>query len=251
MAEGIRKLHSAGCPAKGGGRCSCRAGYEASVFSKRDGKKIRKTFPTKAAAKSWRSNALTALERGGLRVTKPTTLRDAWGAWYEGAKAGTITNRSGDPFKPPALRSYEKAMRSRVLPELGDRKLADIHQPDLQEFADGLLSAGLNPSTIQVTLNPLRAIYRRAISRGEIAANPCSGLHLPAGKGRRERSATAEEAEALIAALPKGDRAIWATAMYGSLRRGEIRALRVEDVDLANGVCASSTDGTTSRGRST
>ena len=44
------------------------------------------------------------------------------------------------------------------------------------------------------------------------------------------------EAEALIAAVPVGDRAIWATAMYAGLRRGELRALRVEDVDLASGV---------------
>ncbi len=151
-------------------------------------------------------------------------------------RQGGITNRSGDPFKPSALRSYEKAMRSRVLPELGDRKLPDLYQPDLQEFADGLLAAGFNPSTIQVTLNPLRAIYRRAVSRGEIAANPCHGLDLPAVRGRRERYATSEEAEALIAALPAGDRPLWATAMYGGLRRGELRALRVEDVDLANGV---------------
>ena len=44
MAEGIRKRHSKGCSARDGGRCNCKAGYEAWVFSKRDGKKIRKTF---------------------------------------------------------------------------------------------------------------------------------------------------------------------------------------------------------------
>ena len=154
MATGIRKLHSTGCPGKEGGRCGCNAGYEASVFSKRDGKKIRKTFTREAEAKTWRAGALSSLSRGGLRVTKPTTVDEAWEAWINGARAGTVTNRSGDPFKPSALRSYERAMRLRVLPEFGDRKLAEVYQPDLQEFADGLLSDGLNPSTIQVTLNP-------------------------------------------------------------------------------------------------
>lgn len=180
MATGIRKLHSTGCPGKEGGRCGCNAGYEASVFSKRDGKKIRKTFTREAEAKTWRAGALSSLSRGGLRVTKPTTVDEAWEAWINGARAGTVTNRSGDPFKPSALRSYERAMRLRVLPEFGDRKLAEVYQPDLQEFADGLLSDGLNPSTIQVTLNPLRAMFRRAISRGEVATNPCSGLQLAA-----------------------------------------------------------------------
>jgi integrase len=55
-------------------------------------------------------------------------------------------------------------------------------------------------------------------------------------RGRRERYATPAEAEALIAAVPAADRPIWATAMYGGLRRGELQALRTEDVDLASGV---------------
>jgi integrase len=236
MAEGIRKRHSKGCSARDGGRCNCNAGYEAWVFSKRDGKKIRRTFSREAEAKTWRADALGALARGGLRARKPITLEQAWKAWHEGARRGAVTNRSGDPYKRSALRSYESGMRLRVLPRFADVRLADLQRPDLQEFADDLLADGLNPSTIQVTLLPVRAIYRRALSRGEVVANPCSGLELPAVRGRRERYATPAEAEALIAALPVGDRPIWATAMYGGLRRGELQALRAEDVDLANGV---------------
>jgi integrase len=85
-------------------------------------------------------------------------------------------------------------------------------------------------------LLPLRAIFRRAMSLREVAVNPCSGLQLPAVRSRRERYASPEEAKALIAAVPARDRPIWATAMYAGLRRGELRALRVEDVDLASGV---------------
>jgi integrase len=236
MAEGIRKRHTRSCPASKGKACRCDGGYEASAYSKRDGKKIRKTFDREGEAKTWRADALAALSRGGLRSAKPTTVEQAWTLWHAGAKAGTITNRSGDPFKSSALRSYERAMRLRVLPEFRDVRLADVHRPDLQEFADGLVAEGLNPSTIQVTLLPLRAIFRRALSRGEMVANPCSGLQLPAVRGRRERYATPAEAELLIAAVPAGDRPIWATAMYGGLRRGELQALRAEDIDLAGGI---------------
>jgi integrase len=79
---------------------------------------------------------------------------------------------------------------------------------------------------------PLRAIFRRAVNRGEVAVNPTTGLELPAVRGRRDRIADPEEARELIAALPPQDRAIWATALYAGLRRGELMALRWDDVDL-------------------
>jgi integrase len=236
MAEGIHKRHSKGCNARSGGRCNCNAGYEAWVFSKRDGKKIRRTFPREAEARTWRTDALRALARGGLRAPKPTTIGEAWEAWYAGARSSAITNRSGDPYKPSALRSYEQAMRLRVLPEFGRTRLADLQRPDLQGFVNDLVAQGKSPSTIQITLLPLRAIFRRALSLGELAINPCTGLELPAVRGRRERYASPEEAEQLLAAVPARDQPIWATAMYGGLRRGELRALRAEDVDLLHGV---------------
>lgn len=125
MATGIMKRHSKGCPGRAGGRCNCDAGWEASVFSKRDGKKIRRTFAREAEAKSWRADALHALARGGLRAPKPTTVLEAWEQWYGGAKNGSVRNRSGDRYKPSSLRDYERNMRLRVLPELGAIRLTD------------------------------------------------------------------------------------------------------------------------------
>ena len=62
------------------------------------------------------------------------------------------------------------------------------------------------------------------------------GIELPAVRGGRDRIASPEEAARLLNALPREDRALWAVAMYAGLRRGELMALRWEDVDLAAGV---------------
>ena len=107
---------------------------------------------------------------------------------------------------------------------------------DVQALADRMLAEGADPSTVRNMVMPLRVIFRRAISRGEVAVNPCIGLELPAVRGRRDRIASPEEAAALVAALSEDDRALWASALYGGLRRGELMALRWEDVDLATGV---------------
>ena len=236
MATGIRKRHSKLCRSRDGGGCNCDPTYEAGIWLKREGKKLSKTFKRESEAKAWRTEALSAASKGALRAPKPTTVRQAWDAWETGAKSGAIRNRSGNPYKPSALRSYERAMRLRGLDEFGSARLADIQRSDLQRFVYRLGSDGLDPSTVQVTLLPLRAIFRHAVELGELMTNPCDGLKMPAlGRGR-DRIATPQEAESLIAALALEDRAIWATAMYAGLRRGELQALPASGIDLAAGV---------------
>jgi integrase len=219
---GIRVRHSRSCPAAtaSDSRCKCSPSYEAFVFSVRDGKKLRKTFPSLAAAKAWRHDASTSVRKGTMRAPAQTTLREAWEAWLVGARDGTIRTRSGDRYKPSVTRSYEQSMKLRILDDFGAARLGDVGRTDLQDLADRLLAKGLDPSTVRNALMPLRALFRRALSRGDVAVNPTAGLELPAVRGRRERIATPAEAAALIAALREGDRALWATALYGGLRRG-------------------------------
>jgi integrase len=234
--QGIRVRHSRTCTGISGGRCNCRPSYEAFVYSVRDERKIRRTFPTLSAAKAWRADASSALRKGTMRAPSQTTVREAAHAWLAGATDGSIRTRSGDSYKPSALRGYEQALRTRILPELGAAKLSQVARADVQDLADRLVALGLDPSTIRNALMPLRAIYRRAVSRGEVAANPTTGLELPAVRGRRDRIASPEEAAALLAALPEEERALWATALYAGLRRGELMALAWEHVDFTVGV---------------
>src|SRR6476620_4513701 len=81
---GIRPRHSRSCATSHGQeRCNCSPSYEAFVYSAADGKKIRRVFPTLAAARSWRHDSATAVRRGAMRAPTATTLREAWEAWVE------------------------------------------------------------------------------------------------------------------------------------------------------------------------
>jgi integrase len=233
---GIRPRHSRGCPSRRGARCRCRPTWEAWVWSSRDGRKVSKTFPTQAAAKAWRADAQGAVRTGAMRAPTSVTLREAAENWLRGAEEGIVLTRSGDPYKPSAIRSNRSALRLYALDDLGGAKLSAISRRDVQDLADRLRADGLDPSTIRNAIMPLRAIYRRAIEEGVVAVNPTANLRLPAVRGRRDRIASPEEAARLIAAAPEQDRALWATAFYAGLRRGELMALRIEDVDLASGV---------------
>ncbi|HWK30121.1 MAG TPA: site-specific integrase [Solirubrobacter sp.] len=230
--EGIRVRHSRSCRVHSAGRCNCEPSYEAWVFLKRENRKLRKTFKSLAAAKAWRADALAAANRGKLRGPVSTTLRQAADAFLEGAEKGEIPTRSGKRYKPATLRGYRRALRLRVLPKLGDMKLSDVTRADVQDLADKLTGAGLAASTVQNTLDPVRKIFDRAVKRDLVAVDPTEGLELRRPDGRRDRIASPTEAVRLLAALPDAERALYATAMYAGLRRGELRALRWDDVDL-------------------
>ena len=118
------------------------------------------------------------------------------------------------------------------MPELGDEPLEDIRRAGLQDLIARLVADGSAPRTIEATIIPLRAIFHREIQRDRIKVNPTTGLDLPRGEKARDRIAGPVEAAKLLAALPEQDRATCGTAMYAGLRRGELRALRVNRIDL-------------------
>jgi integrase len=233
---GITKHHASTCGTRRGSRCDCTPGFQAWVWSPRDRKKLYRTLPSHAAARSWRAQASNEVKRGSLRAADDTTLREAAKAWLTGAREGTIRNRSGDRYKPSVLRGYEQSLRLYVLRDLGAHRLAQITTSDLQALVDRLHAANRKPATIRNALLPLRAIYRRACARDGLPVNPTAKLELPAVRGRRDRVASPREAARLIDALPEQDRAVWATAFYAGLRLGELQALRTDHVDVRAGV---------------
>jgi integrase len=235
---GIVVKHRAGCASLMGARCNCRRIYQAAVWSARDGRRIRKHFHSLSDAKVWREESYRKLRRRELRAPSAITFGEAAVLWLQGARVGTVRTRSGDEYKPSTIRSYEQALRGSrdggLLGEFGRIRLSELTVDDVQAYADRLLAAGAQPSTVHNQVMPVRAICRWR--RREVAVNPTVGLSLPAVRLGRVRIVTPSEAEMLLAALNARDRVLWATALYAGLRRGELMGLRWCDVDLSHGV---------------
>src|SRR4051794_22282188 len=96
---GISVRHARICPAHDDreARCRCKPTYQAQVWSAVDGKRITRTFPTHAAAKSWRQDAVVGLRLGTLTADRAPTVREAGDEYIELARAGVARTRSGDP----------------------------------------------------------------------------------------------------------------------------------------------------------
>lgn len=212
-SEGIRKRFSA----KG-------TRYQATVW--RGQKRYTKTFATQAEAKRWRASQLAAVETLTRQALATPTLAHYATQMLAHMRIGVLRTRSGDAYKPSALRAYTTSLSVHILPLLGAKRLDEITLQDVQACVNTLYARGLDPSTVRNATMPLRVAYQHAMHDAIVDRNPVVGVRLQAVRGRRERIATPTELAALIGALEPRDQIVLALAGYAGLRRGEIRALR-------------------------
>ncbi len=212
--------------------------YQAVVYLPGGGRRC-KSFPSERSAKRWRTTTLSAIQSGKFRKATRLTVEAAAEMLIADMESGSALTRSGKPYKPSVIRSYRDNLKLHVTPRLGGDLLEKVTRADVQLLVDTMLREGANASTVRNAIMPLRVIYRRAIQRELLNASPCEYLEVPAVSGSRDRIATPEEAANLLESLfghAEKDRPIWATAFYAGLRRGELRGLRVTDIDLVGGV---------------
>lgn len=182
MAAGIQVRHRKTCKgARADGRC-CRPAYRAEVYDHRAGKKLRRTFDSKSAARLWRQDALVAMRQGEMTVVAPAgpTVAAALEGLTTGMAKGTILDRSGRPYRASTVRSYKEAIRRYLAPKLGHLRLTEVRRADVQRLVDDMHAAGLAGSTVRNKLDPLRVLYRRAMQDEQIGRSPVEKLRLPA-----------------------------------------------------------------------
>lgn len=257
---GLEERHRKGCATEQDKRCSCGGpSYLAVVWDKTTKKKVTRTFSgygAKSAAGKWRRDTMSALDAGTHESQQPAastlTVREAADQWAKDAADGIVRTRSRDPYKPGAIRSYQQSLRLRVLDRVmdlrgkgertprmmkfGDAPVVDVRPVHIQALVDEMEREGHAPPTVVGAITALRVVLKRVMHQEHIDVSPVVGVELPAVRSRRERFAAPDEAARLLAALPEDDRAVWATAFYAGLRRGELIALRWEDVDLSQPV---------------
>ena len=140
-------------------------------------------------------------------------------------------------ISPGTGRAYMVAWRHRVAPSFASLPIADLTPLDIEaEFAAW---TGTRSTRIDA-LSMLSAICRVAVKGGYISANPCLGVDVPRGREAdpASRSLNLAEVSRLLDALPTSGpyRRFVLALLYTGCRLGEVAALRVSDVDLAERV---------------
>jgi integrase len=227
--RGVSMRHANACPANAGRRCNCQPSYRAQVWDSARQRPVKSpTFRNIDEARGWAVDHKRGLVTNQQVGPQSPTFRDLSEQILGDMATGVIgTRRHRTGFSERTLASYRSTLDTHVLPDYGAAPAAALTIEDWQRLVDKLARQGLATSTINNVLNPVRSIYRWACSpaRGSarLSANPTVGLELPArDEKKRDRIASAAEAEQLLAALPLEDRVPYALALYEGLRRKEI-----------------------------
>ncbi len=234
LPTGVQRKHSRSCPARGDSAARCkRKGCKYQVQAGPRNARQTATFAELADAVRWRNSMRADPSRVGRRST---TVRAVAERWLAALTAGDVLSRNGRPYAPSTVRGYARDIAIWTA-EFGDRQVDGVSRGEVSAVLARMQSGGRPPTTAANAVMPLRAMYRWAQDHDITTVNPTVGIRI-AGKAhrRREHFAPAAAASALVAALPSSHRALWATAFYAGLRRGELMALRWADIDLEQGV---------------
>jgi integrase len=135
--------------------------------------------------------------------------------------------------RPRTCESYSYLVTRHIEPTLGRERLARLTPGQVQRLEAQKLAGGLSPRTVQYLHAVLRKALGDAVRTGLVPRNVASLVEAPRVRRTEVQPLTPEQSRAFLEAVEGSpDRPLYVVAMALGLRRGEVLALRWEDVDL-------------------
>jgi integrase len=153
------------------------------------------------------------------------TVEEFLKLWLE--QTVKVRNRDG------TYDNYAQIVRSHITPAIGKYQLTKLTPEQVQAMLNQLTGVGLAPRTVRNVRAVLRDALNQAVKRRRIAYNVAALVEIPRAEKPVITPLTPEQAQALLEAV-RGDplEALYRVALSLGLRRGEVLALRWEDIDF-------------------
>jgi len=138
-------------------------------------------------------------------------------------------------LRPKTIQLYEGLVRLHLSPTLGTLLVPDITEAHVRRWRKNLLDSGVGPVTTAKAYRLLKAILNTAVDDGLIRRNPCRITGAGQEKSPERPVLTVSQVFALADAFDRRYRLLILLAVFGSLRWGELAALRRRHIDLGSG----------------
>jgi len=188
----------------------------------------RRVCGSRRAALKWEADIKTSLRLGKFDPSDEKRdvplFKDFAREWLETyAKAN---NKLGEQ------RNKEITLRVHLVPIFGNRRLDQITARDIEGYKAKLVTAGYAPRTVNLHRKCLRKLLQCAVDWDLLEKNPVDKV----GRVKEQKDVWQfldfEESERLLAASPDKWRPLLLCALRTGMRRGELLALRWQDVDF-------------------
>ncbi len=218
-----------------------RANNEGTVFKRqRDGKWVarvelpngkhrERVAPTQTLAQQKLKEMRKLVEAGVEVLDSRQTVAQFLEHWLENTAKHTL--------KESSYESYASIVKNRIVPVLGPVPLLKLTAQHVQKLQSEQLGRNLKPASVVRTHAVLHSALEEAVRFRLLPRNPLDDVKRPRIERRDMVTLTKEQVQALVDAA--GDtkfRALYAVAATVGMRRGELLALRWQDVDLEAGV---------------
>lgn len=193
-----------------------------------EGKRRVVSGKTRAEAASKLAAAIRDRDRGINQPAEKETVKGFLERWLPDVCKGSV--------RPNTYAGYERTLRLHVIPNLGKIRLARLAPQDLALLYRKLQEGGLSPRSVQLTHAVLHRALDQALRWNLVARNPADLVDIPRVQREEVRALSSEQCQALLKGS-QGDplHALFAVAVLGGLRSGELLGLKWEDVDFERG----------------
>lgn len=167
--------------------------------------------------------------RDEKNIRPKVTLEEWYKEWFEKCKSPQLKSTA-------SRRTYDRKSRNTYISILGEKRMTDITQINMQAATNELVQRGYVERTIREALGVMRECFDIAIVNHIIVTNPCTGIAIRDANTQSERRVMTHEEQNTFLNEVRGSYyyEAYAILLLTGMRIGEFSGLQWQDVDFVN-----------------